>query len=145
MKQGKTLPFFLLSALAFLLGLPVARCGAAEDWLPIKPADLAAKDSPEKPGAHAIYLYREDIRDDTQNREDHYERIKIFTEEGKKYADVELPFFRDVYSITNVRARTIRPDGSIVEWNGKLLEKTIVKSHGFKVQEKTFTLPEVEV
>lgn len=135
----------LLAVLGFLLFFPVDHCVAAEDWQPINPADLAAKDSPEKPGAHAIYLYREDIRDDTQDHDDFYERIKIFSEEGKKYADVELPYIRDVYSITNVRARTIRPDGSVVEWTGKLLDKTIVKSHGYKVQEKTLTLPEVEV
>src|SRR5271168_4315075 len=120
----------LLLTLSILLGLPGVRAVAADDWLPINPADLAAKDSPEKPGAHAVYLYREDIRDDTQNRDDFYERIKIFAEEGKKYADVELPYDPNVYSITNVRARTIRPDGTIVEWNGKLLDKTIVKDHG---------------
>ena len=143
MKTGRITPFLLL-AFASLLGLPRASWSAADDWLPINSADLSAKDSAEKPGAHAIYLYREDIRDDTQSRDDIYERIKIFTEEGKKYGDIELPFYREVYSITNVRARTIRPDGSIVEWNGKLLDKTIVKSHGYKVQAKTFSLPEVE-
>jgi hypothetical protein len=135
----------LLIALTVLLGLADARRAAAEDWLPVNPGDLAAKDSAEKPGAHAIYLYREDIRDDTQNHDDFYERIKIFTEEGKKYADIELPYGFDGSSIGNVRARTIRPDGSIVEWNGKLLDKTIVKAHGFKVRAKTFTLPDVEV
>jgi hypothetical protein len=142
MKRGWTHPPLYLT-FAVLLGLPIAS-RAADDWLPINPADLASKDSAEKPGAHAIYLYREDIRDDTESRDDVYERIKIFTEEGKKYADIELPYLREVYSITNVRARTIHPDGSIVEWNGKLLDKTIVKGRGYKVQAKTFTLPEVE-
>jgi len=143
MKRRKTYLAALL-ALTVLLGSPVAHRASADDWLPINAADLAAKDSPEKPGAHAIYLYREDIRDDTQNHDDFYERIKIYTEEGKKYADVELPYDKTVYSISNVRARTIRPDGSIVEWTGKLLDKTIVKTRGYKVQAKTFTLPEVE-
>ncbi len=142
MKRG------LLTFVLFLLCTSIpgfsAVSWAADDWLPVNSADLAAKDSADKPGAHAIYLYREDIRDDTQSHDDIYERIKIFTEEGKKYADIELPFFRDVFSITNVRARTIRPDGSIVEWNGKLLDKTLVKARGFKVQAKTLTLPEVE-
>lgn len=143
MPRGRIIRVLLL-ALASLLGLPRASWSAADDWLPINSAELAAKDSAEKPGAHAIYLYREDFRDDTQSRDDIYERIKIFTDEGKKYGDIELPYYRDVFSITNVRARTIRPDGSIVEWNGKLLDKTILKSHGYKVQAKTFSLPEVE-
>jgi hypothetical protein len=145
MKLGKHSLSALLTLAAFL-GFPGARqAAAAEDWLPINPADLAAKDSQEKPGAQAVYLYREDNGDDTANRDDFYVRIKIFTEEGKKYADVEIPYEREVFSITNVHARTIRPDGSVVEWNGKLLDKTIVKARGYKVQEKTFTLPEVEV
>ena len=134
----------LLLALSSLLAAPLASWAVPDDWLPVNSADLAAKDSAEKPGAHAIYLYREDIRDDTQSREDIYERIKIFTDDGKKYGDIELPFYRNVFSITNVRARTIRPDGSIVEWNGKLLDKTILKSHGYKVEAKTLSLPEVE-
>jgi hypothetical protein len=143
MKRG-WINSLLYLTFTILLGLPGAPWAAADDWLPVNSADLAAKDSAEKSGAHAIYLYREDIRDDTQSRDDIYERIKIFTEEGKKYADIELPYYRNIYSITNVRARTIRPDGSIVEWNGKLLDKTIVKARGYKVQAKTFTLPEVE-
>jgi hypothetical protein len=134
----------LRAALVSLLSLLSGACVFADDWLPVNSADLAAKDSADKPGAHAIYLYREDIRDDMQSREDVYERIKIFTEEGKQHGDIEIPYYRDVFSITNVRARTIRPDGSTVEWNGKLLDKTIVKSHGYRVQAKTFTLPEVE-
>jgi uncharacterized protein DUF3857/transglutaminase superfamily protein len=127
-----------------LLSLSSGACVIADDWLPVNSTDLAAKDSADKPGAHAIYLYREDVRDDTQSHEDIYERIKIFTEEGKQYGDIEIPYYRDVFSITNVRARTIRPDGSTAEWNGKLLDKTVVKARGYKVQEKTFTLPEVE-
>jgi hypothetical protein len=142
-KRGRITTILYLS-FTILVGLPGVSRAAADEWLPINPADLAAKDSPEKPGAHAIYLYREEVRDDTESHDDIYERIKIFTEEGKKYADIELPYFREVYSITNVRARTIHPDGRIVEWNGKLLDKTIVKARGYKVQAKTFTLPEVE-
>lgn len=143
MKRARIPPLLLLAFSSFL-ALPFGSWAAPDDWLPVNSADLAAKDSAEKPGAHAIYLYREDTRDDTQSHDDIYERIKIFTDEGKKYGDIELPFYRDVFSITNVRARTIRPDGSIVEWNGKLLDKTILKSHGYKVEAKTFSLPEVE-
>ena len=143
MKRGWINSLLFLAFLSLLV-LPGGNWAASDDWLPVNSADLAAKDSTDRPGAHAIYLYREDIRDDTQSRDDVYERIKIFTEEGKKYADIELPYFRDVFSITNVRARTIRQDGSIVNWSGKLLDKTILKSHRYKVQAKTFTLPEVE-
>jgi len=79
-----------------------------------------------------------------QNRDDFYNRIKIFTEEGKKYADVEIPYDRDVFYIANVAHAPSIPDGRVVEWNAKLLDKTILKARGYKVLEKTFTLPEVE-
>ena len=41
------------------------------------------------------------------------------------------------------RARTIHPDGSIVNFEGKPFEKTIVKASGYKYLAKTFTLPDV--
>jgi hypothetical protein len=69
-----------VSILAILFGLPGARPTAAgDDWLPINPADLAAKDCPEKPGAHAIYLYRGDNRDDTTNRQTTLKRRVTFS------------------------------------------------------------------
>jgi len=143
MNRGWIASFVLAACLAGLGGF-CPKPALADDWLPINPADLSAKDSPDRPGAHAIYLYRQDDRDDISGHDDIYERIKIFTDEGKKYGDIELPYFSDVYAISNVRARTIRPDGSAIEWTGKPLDKTIVKLHGFKEQAKTFTLPDVQ-
>ena len=72
---------------------------------------------PEAPGASAVILYRQVDRDDNAKtgNEQNYVRIKILTEEGRKYADVEIPYFRDQANIVGLRARTIRPDGSIVD------------------------------
>jgi hypothetical protein len=47
--------------------------------------------------------------------------------------------------IGTIRARTIEPDGSIVEFDGQVFEKTIVKTKGVKYLAKTFTLPDVQV
>jgi hypothetical protein len=74
-----------------------------------------------------------------------YYRIKIFTQKGADdQANVELPFFKDNSEIKDIRARTIRPDGSIVNFEGKPFEKTIVKLSGLKELAKTFTLPDVK-
>ena len=59
--------------------------------------------------------------------EDNYFRIKILTEEGRKHADIEIPFFKENENVVNVRARTIKPDGSIVNFDGKVFEKNLVK------------------
>ena len=45
----------------------------------------------------------------------------------------------------NLRARTIRPNGSIVEFAGQSFDKELVKARGHKYLAKTLTLPEVQV
>jgi hypothetical protein len=102
---------------------------------------------PLAPGAPAIILYRQVDRDDNghTSHEDNFERIKIFTEEGRKYADVEIPFIKGGNDVVHLRARTIRSDGSVADFDGKVFEKTIVKARGLKYLAKTFTLPDVQV
>jgi hypothetical protein len=137
---------FIFAFVFFCLILCVAhsqRSFAGDDWLPIPAADLALKDNPASPGAHAMILYRESDTDSKESSVLEYVRIKIFTQEGTKQADVELPFLRQQADIKDVRARTIQPDGSIVKFDGKVFEKTIVKGSGFKYLAKTFTLPDV--
>jgi hypothetical protein len=114
---------------------------------PVSPDELKIKSEPLAAGASAIILFRQVDRDDNGNtsHEDNYFRIKILTEEGRKYADIEIPFFTASGKIVNLHARTIRPDGSIVHFDGKVFEKTIVKAKGLKYLAKTFTLPDVEV
>ena len=99
---------------------------------------------PKAPGAPAVILFREVDRDDTDygSKEDNYVRIKILTEEGRKYADIEIPYLKDAENIVNLKARSIRPDGTIANFEGKPFDKTIVKARGLKYQAKTLTLPE---
>jgi hypothetical protein len=113
---------------------------------PITPEELSLKSEPLAPGAPAIILYREVARDDngSTSHEDNFLRIKIFTEEGRKYANVEIPFVKGRGNVVSVKARTIRPDGSVVPFDGNVFEKSIVKSRGVKYLAKTFTLPEVQ-
>jgi len=103
---------------------------------------------PLAPGAPAIILYREVERDDSglSAHENNYVRIKILKEEGRKYADIEIPFFKGSgNNIVKINARTIQPNGSIVNFDGKVFEKSIVKAKGLKYMAKTFTLPAIQV
>ena len=86
-------------------------------------------------------------RDDTGRtaHENDYFRIKILTEEGRKYADIEIPYFKGRDNVGAIRARTIRPDGSIADFDGKVFDKSIAKAKGLKYLAKTFTLPDVQV
>lgn len=115
-----------------------------EDWQPITQQDLQIKEVPGDPGAAAIQLYYANFIDDSTQTEFEYHRIKILTEKGKKWADVEIPAGTSL-NVRDLKARTIRPDGSIVDFTGKPFEKTIIKGRGVKLLVKTFTLPEADV
>jgi hypothetical protein len=119
----------------------------AVDFQPVSAEELKITSEPLSPGAPAIILFRQVDRDDRGNtaHEDNYFRIKILKEEGRKYADIEIPFRKEMGKVVNVHGRTIRPDGSIANFDGKVYEKTIAKTKGLKYLAKTFTLPDVQV
>lgn len=114
---------------------------------PVSPDELKMTANAKAPGAPALILFREVDRDDRGQtaHEDVYFRIKILTEEGRKYADVEIPFYKEYGKVINVHARTIEPDGKIVNFEGKAFDKSIVKARGVKYLAKTFTMPDVRV
>lgn len=138
---------FLLVLALLLSGaaLPPRPVNASEGFQPISPAELKMTSEPLAPGAAAIILYRQLDRDDTTYHEVNYYRIKILTEEGRKQADVEIPFFKNYGNVYNIKARTIRPDGTVANFDGKVYEKTVVKTRSLKYLAKTFTLPDVQV
>jgi hypothetical protein len=143
MHSGRPIVFLsLFPLLAALCSTPFAR--AADDWLPVPPEELKMTSEPKAPGAPAIYLYRQVDCDDQAFRQTIYVRIKIFTEEGRKYANIEVPFEKGVTEVKNLQARTIHPDGTIINFDGKPFESMIVKAKGVKYMAKTFTMPDVQ-
>jgi Domain of Unknown Function with PDB structure (DUF3857)/Transglutaminase-like superfamily len=118
---------------------------AATDWAPISPAELQMKDLPEQPGAPAFILYHEEVDNDQQHFHSVYLRIKVLTEAGRKYGDVQIPYDRYDSAISDVHGRTIHSDGTIVEFQGKPFDKDYIKSKTVKVKMKSFSLPDVQV
>lgn len=120
---------------------------AGQGFQPPDPEELKMTSEPLAPGAPAVILYRQVDRDDNgrTSHEDNYIRIKILTEEGRKYADIEIPFFKENEDVVSIRARTIKPDGSIVQFDGKVFEQSLAKGRGIKYLAKTFTLPDVQI
>ena len=133
--------------ICFLVVNVLSALAWSTSFQPVSPEELKMTAEPKAPGAAAIILYREVDRDDRglTAHEDVYLRIKILTEEGRKYGDVEIPFLRQQGNIVNVHARTILPDGTIANFSGKPFDKLIVKARGLKYMAKTFTLPDVQV
>src|ERR1700722_12412199 len=62
---------------------------AADQWTKPTPEELSMTSVPGYPGTPAVMLFREDITRDDLHVVQHYERIKILTEEGKERANVE--------------------------------------------------------
>jgi Domain of Unknown Function with PDB structure (DUF3857)/Transglutaminase-like superfamily len=120
---------------------------SGEEWQPISSEELKMTSVPEAPGAPAVYLYRQVDRNDSNRAgsEYNYLRIKILTEEGRSNANIVIPFEKGRINVSGIKARTIRPDGSVVNFDGKIFENTVEKSKTLKYLAKTFTMPEVEV
>ncbi|HEY8411111.1 MAG TPA: DUF3857 and transglutaminase domain-containing protein, partial [Pyrinomonadaceae bacterium] len=115
---------------------------------PIDSADLALKAAVVEPNADAEAIFW-DIRVDDGGANDlvlsHYVRIKIFNERGRdKYSKIDIPYINGV-KIKDVAARTIKPDGSIVELaKDDIIEKVVVKASGLKLRTKTFAFQGIE-
>ena len=103
---------------------------------------------PAAPDAPAVYLDREEIVDDVLHFHRTYARIKILTEKGKEdYSDVEVDYEKGEsgLSVSDVQARTIEPDGTIVPFTGKPYSKELLKSGNEKVMATVFTMPDVRI
>jgi hypothetical protein len=116
--------------------------GQGHPWLPVDPKDLQMKELQQIPGAQAALLYYADEIDDTSHNEFFYSRIKIFSDGGKQYANVEIPLLEKV-SVENLAARIIHADGKIAESAVRPYEKVVLKGKGLRVRVQAFTLADV--
>ena len=135
----------LLAAVVFCAAeLPAA------DWRPVDPSELSQKTPRVDSGADAEAIFWDIRLEDHFDGGDfsltlnHYVRIKIFTDLGReKYASVEIPRYGK-RSITDVAARTIKPDGTIIDLKkDAIFDRELVKTKGVKLRGKSFTLPNV--
>jgi len=143
----RLLCLFLAGSLFQLAG-SIARA----QWTPATPEELSMTSQPEVPGAAAVYLDREETTEDRLHMFSIYVRLKVLTDTGKSFANVELQYTRfhddtrfSGYTIEDVQGRTIHPDGTIIPLTGKPFEKLVEATHGAKVMAKVFTMPDVTV
>jgi hypothetical protein len=107
--------------------------------------ELKMTADPKAPGADAVYLNVTEIANRDLNFESYYARIKVLAEKGKELATVELPYQKHFYSIADIKARTIQPDGTIIPLVGKPADLLKTKTKGYQSGRKVFTLPGVQV
>jgi Domain of Unknown Function with PDB structure (DUF3857) len=94
---------------------------------------------PKAPGAPAIYLYRQ------ADRKDLAAIPPNTTMCGSKFSKKRIPYISANSSISSIRARTVHADGSVLNFDGKVFDKTIEKTKGRMVRAKGFTVPDVQV
>jgi hypothetical protein len=144
-----TLRRTLASCLSFLCLVVLAPRARADQWTAPTPEELSMASQAQVPGAAAVYLFKEEVTDDKLHMWSKYVRLKVLTEAGKEFANVELKQYSSSehggYTVSDIAGRTIHPDGTIIPFTGKPFDKLIEKGQGFKEQAKVFTLPDVEV
>jgi len=139
----------LVSLVVCLLGATTALAGfsQSQNFRPATPEEVALKDVSFAPGASAVILDWVEIDEDPHSISSEYYRVKVLTEEGRKYGDVEVPYLAGYpFSgrVTEISARTIQPDGRIIPFDGKVYDKVILKAGGVRLRAKTFSLPDVQ-
>jgi hypothetical protein len=112
---------------------------------PPNPDELKMTADLKAPGAAASYLDIEEIDNDPMHYQSYYERIKVLTEKGKELATIELPYLRGDWKVTDIKGRTIHPDGTVIPLEGKPEDLLSEKKGDFQLGRKVFTLPSVEV
>jgi hypothetical protein len=147
----RTIGAWILTAVA----VSGVACAQQASFMPPTPEELSMTSLPGYPGAAAVVLNREESTKDDLHGVFHYERIKILTKDGEKYANVTLPFVTvaqnessltgDDKTLEDITGRTIHADGTIIPFTGKPYLKVLEKAQDVKVQERVFTLPDVEV
>jgi len=145
-------PLFGVVVCLIALAVPLPVAAAGEDWKPIDPGEIALKSPTVEKDADAEALFWEVKIDDNPDGDlifNHYLRVKVFTDRGREsQSKIDLPFgnlYGGQVKVQDIAARTIKPDGSIVELNKKdIFERTIVKASGVKVKAKSFAMPAVE-
>ena len=144
--HSQTLTSLTSAVVILIVSLSADSVGFAQsqdEWPPISQEELDLKDNSGAPGSSAMILLKKDFRDHRKKVRESYYRIKILTEKGREYADIEISYGKKE-KVENIAARTIQPDGRIIEFRGAIFDKSLVRGKKVRLMAKTFTMPEVQ-
>jgi uncharacterized protein DUF3857/transglutaminase superfamily protein len=137
-----------MSTLSLMFGVPLLWTSgpvAADDWPPIDPDELRMTSEPKDPLASTICLYRQEDTNDVVGTVQEYSRVKILSEAGRNNANIKIDYYKSSETFRFIRARTIHPDGTVVNFDGTVYDTPVKVGHGSDLYAKTFTLQGVEV
>ncbi|MGD9488580.1 MAG: DUF3857 domain-containing protein [Calditrichaceae bacterium] len=131
----------LVRFIFFLLLFPIILF--AQKFGEISDSELQMKSIPEDPEANAVILFNKgeiSITPDFDLEFNIHKRIKILTEAGKKFANVELYYFHED-KIHNLKAYSYTPNGKKI----KLKKDDIFEERTSNIKKKIFAVPGVEI
>jgi hypothetical protein len=149
-------PLFIVCPILIFAALAA---GQKAEWAPVKDSDLRMSKPQVDPNADAEVLFWEVRLVDSFNRSSGWQttvsthlRIKIFTERGREMnSKIDIPFgslpgLDARSSIKELAARSIKPDGTVIEVKpGDVFEREIAKLGKRKAQAKSFAVPGIEI
>jgi hypothetical protein len=115
----------------------------AQEWGEISDKELAMTGIAEDPEADAVVLFdigKIIITPDWNTVFTRHKRIKILTEKGKNYANIEIPFWHE-NDINELEAQSFLPNGDDFE----LDDDNVYEEEGEKWKVLKFAIPGVEV
>jgi hypothetical protein len=132
-------------ATLMLAALSLSQASAAQKFQQPTQEELQMTSDPKAPGAEAVYLFRQIEIDNYNHYISSYARIKVLTEKGKEWSNVEFLYNSEIYGTPIIEGRTIHSDGTVNPLSGKVEDFLVLKK--YKGHEKTavFQLPGVEV
>ncbi len=121
------------------------------DWPEITEQERNLKSVPQDPDADAVILRwtrdGKELKTPSRfivNELDYHRRLKILNDRGKRYGEVHVATFK-IFRVSNMEARTIKPDGTIVPVAPEqIFEKLVEKVGGYKRSELVFNFPAIE-
>ncbi len=139
----------------FLVLICAQPAAHAVDWAPITEQDLSLSAPKLDPDADAEALFWDVWVEDKsqgsmlQNVRTHYVRVKVFTERGvEPQSTVDLTGITGISTrmrVSDLKGRTIKPDGTILELEkADVFDRIVAKAGGVKVKTRSFSMPNVE-
>jgi hypothetical protein len=129
--------------------LLVVRLSAyASSWAPLDPEELRRTASPLDAEAGAEVLIRDvDVDNDLFNGATirYHVRIRVYNERGlEKVSKIDLPYARGT-RISGLEARTIKPDGTVLELNRKdVYDREVARIGSYRERVRSFAPPGIE-
>lgn len=137
---------------------PLASIAVAEDWAPVDPELLSSMAPAVEKDADVEAVFREMWVINSRGSRDivgsitgacdeveHYVRLKIFNERGVEYAQKMEIHYGGETKIKDLKGRTVKPDGSIVNLDKEgIFDRELVSTRESRVKAKSFAMPAVE-